>query len=35
MDEVLAAEVLVVRKTLGPDQESALVRSLEKIVEAA
>jgi len=35
MDEILAAEVLVVKKTLGPEQESALVRSLERIGEAA
>ncbi len=34
MDEVLAAEVLVVKRTLGPAHESALVRSLEKIGEA-
>ena len=30
MDEILAAEVLVVKRTLGPEHESALVRSLEK-----
>ena len=35
MDEILAAEVLVVKRTLGPDHESALVRSLEKVGEAA
>ncbi|HPW18336.1 MAG TPA: hypothetical protein PLP83_08150 [Candidatus Aminicenantes bacterium] len=34
MDEVLAAEVLVVKRTLGPEHESALVRSLEKVGEA-
>lgn len=33
MDEILAAEVLVVKRTLGPEQEAALVRSLEKIGE--
>ena len=35
MDEILAAEVLVVKRTLGPDHESALVRSLERVGEAA
>jgi len=30
-DEILTAEVLAVRKTLGPGQETALVRNLEKI----
>jgi hypothetical protein len=30
-DEILTAEVLAVRKTLGPAQETVLVRSLEKI----
>ncbi len=30
-DEVLTAEILAVRKTLGPSQETSLVRSLEKI----
>jgi hypothetical protein len=35
MDEILAAEVLVVKRTLGPDQESAVVRSLERLGEAA
>lgn len=30
-DEILTAEVLAVRKTLGPAQETTLVRSLEKI----
>jgi hypothetical protein len=35
MDEILAAEVLVVKRTLGPGHESALVRSLEKVGEAA
>ena len=34
MDEILAAEVLVVKRTLGPDQESAVVKSLEKLGEA-
>lgn len=34
MDEILAAEVLVVKRTLGPEHESAVVRSLEKIGEA-
>ncbi len=33
MDEVLAAEVLVVKRTLGPEHESALVKSLEKLGE--
>jgi hypothetical protein len=33
MDEILAAEVLVVKRTLGPDHESALVRNLEKVGE--
>jgi len=33
MDEVLAAEVLLVKRTLGPENESALVRSLEKLGE--
>jgi hypothetical protein len=31
MDEVLAAEVLAVKRTLGPAHESALVRGLERI----
>jgi hypothetical protein len=35
MDEVLAAEVLVVKRTLGPDHESTLVRSLEKVGETS
>lgn len=35
MDEILAAEVLVVKRTLGPAHESALVRSLEKVGEAS
>jgi hypothetical protein len=35
MDEVLAAEVLAVKRTLGPAHESALVRGLEKIGEGA
>jgi hypothetical protein len=34
MDEILSAEVLVVKRTLGPAHESALVRALEKIGEA-
>jgi hypothetical protein len=34
MDEILTAEVLVVKRTLGPEHESALVRSLEKVGEA-
>jgi hypothetical protein len=34
MDEILAAEVLVVKRTLGPEHESSLVRSLEKLGEA-
>ena len=34
MDEILAAEVLVVKRTLGPEHESALVRSLERLGEA-
>lgn len=34
MDEVLAAEVLMVKRTLGPEHESALVRSLERFGEA-
>jgi hypothetical protein len=33
MDEILMAEVLAVKRTLGPDHESALVRSLEKVGE--
>lgn len=33
MDEVLVAEVLAVKRTLGPGHESTLVRSLEKIGE--
>jgi hypothetical protein len=35
MDEILAAEVLVVKRTLGPAHESALVRSLEKVGEVS
>jgi hypothetical protein len=35
MDEVLVAEVLAVKRTLGPAHESALVRALEKIGEGA
>ncbi len=31
MDEILMAEVLAVRRTLGPDHESTLVRSLERV----
>ena len=34
MDEILAAEVLVVKRTLGPEHETALVRSLERLGEA-
>jgi hypothetical protein len=34
MDEILAAEVLVVKRTLGPEHESALVKSLERLGEA-
>jgi hypothetical protein len=34
MDEVLAAEVLLVKRTLGPEQEAAVVRSLDKLGEA-
>ena len=34
MDEILAAEVLVVKKTLGAEHEAALVRGLEKAGEA-
>lgn len=34
MDEILAAELLLVKRTLGPDNESALVRSLERLGEA-
>lgn len=33
MDEILAAEVLLVKRTLGPENESALVRSLERLGE--
>jgi len=33
MDEILVAEVLAVKRTLGPAHESALVRSLERIGE--
>ncbi|HOW85568.1 MAG TPA: hypothetical protein P5119_00220 [Candidatus Aminicenantes bacterium] len=35
MDEVLTAEVLVVKRTLGPEHESALVRSLERLGEVS
>jgi hypothetical protein len=34
MDEILTAEVLVVKRTLGPEHEAALVRSLERLGEA-
>jgi hypothetical protein len=34
MDEILAAEVLLVKRTLGPEQEAAVVRSLDKLGEA-
>jgi len=34
MDEILAAEVLMVKRTLGPEFESALVRSLGRLGEA-
>lgn len=34
MDEILAAEVLVVKKTLGAEHEATLVRGLEKAGEA-
>jgi len=34
MDEILAAELLLVKRTLGPENESALVRSLERLGEA-
>jgi hypothetical protein len=33
MDEILVAEVLAVKRTLGPAHESALVKSLERIGE--
>jgi len=35
MDEILTAEVLVVKRTLGPAHESSLVRSLEKVGETS
>jgi hypothetical protein len=35
MDEILVAEVLAVKRTLGPGHESALVKSLEKVGETA
>ncbi len=35
MDEILMAEVLAVKRTLGQDHESALVRSLEKIGDSS
>jgi hypothetical protein len=31
MDEILVAEVLAVKRTLGPEHESTLVKNLEKI----
>jgi hypothetical protein len=34
MDEILAAELLLVKRTLGPENESALVRSLDRLGEA-
>jgi hypothetical protein len=34
MDEVLVAEVLAVKRTLGPAHESALVKGLDKVGEA-
>ena len=34
MDEVLAAEVLLVKRTLGAEHEAALVRNLERVGEA-
>jgi hypothetical protein len=33
MDEILAAEVLLVKRTLGPEHEATLVRNLEKVGE--
>jgi hypothetical protein len=33
LDEILTAEVLAVKKTLGPDHESVLVKNLEKVGE--
>jgi hypothetical protein len=33
MDEILAAEMLVVKRTLGPDHEAALVKGLERLGE--
>ncbi len=35
LDEILVAEVLAVRRTLGPAHESALVRSLDRLGEPA
>jgi hypothetical protein len=35
MDEILMAEVLAVKKTLGPADEASLIRSLEKMGEGA
>ncbi len=35
MDEILMAEVLAVKRTLGPADEAALIRSLEKMGEGA
>lgn len=34
MDEILTAEMLVVKRTLGPDHEAALIKSLERLGEA-
>jgi len=34
MDEILTAGVLVVKRTLGPEHESSLVRSLERLGES-
>jgi hypothetical protein len=34
MDEILTAEMLVVKRTLGPDHEAAVVKSLERLAEA-
>jgi len=35
MDEIMAAEVLVVKRTLGPEHEAAVVRGLERLGESA
>lgn len=35
MDEILMAEVLAVKRTLGPAQEAALVRGLERLGDAS